>query len=321
MGMVGGHAVSPAAAADSFPSRPITLLVPFSAGGPTDKLARDLSEAMRQRLGQTVVVENIGGAGGTIGAGKVANARPDGYTLMLVHVGMATWPALYPGWERKTLEAFDYLGLINEVPMTLVGRPTLAPKNIDELTSWLKGNHDKVNLANGGPGSASDLCGLQLQEKLGIKLTTIPYKGTGPAMIDLMGNQLDLLCTMTIGAQDQIKGGKIKGFAVTSLKRVPTPELDALPTLDESGLKGFNVTIWHGLYAPRNTPPEIRGKLNGTLREILASRDFVSEQERLGALVVSENLQTPAGHREFVEGEISRWTGVLRGSQSSRAGK
>lgn len=205
MGMVGGHAVSPAAAADSFPSRPITLLVPFSAGGPTDKLARDLSEAMRQRLGQTVVVENIGGAGGTIGAGKVANARPDGYTLMLVHVGMATWPALYPGWERKTLEAFDYLGLINEVPMTLVGRPTLAPKNIDELTSWLKGNHDKVNLANGGPGSASDLCGLQLQEKLGIKLTTIPYKGTGPAMIDLMGNQLDLLCTMTIGAQDQIK--------------------------------------------------------------------------------------------------------------------
>ncbi|MGH9879339.1 MAG: tripartite tricarboxylate transporter substrate-binding protein, partial [Nitrososphaerales archaeon] len=287
---------SMAFAMDRYPVKPITLVVPFSASGPTDKLARDLAEAMRQRLGQSVVVENMGGAGGTIGASKVASARPDGYTLMLVHIGMATWPSLYPGWKRKTVEAFEYLGLINEVPMTFVGRATLPANNVGELIPWIKENASKINMANGGPGSASDLCGLLLQQQLAVSLTSIPYKGTAPAMTDLMGGQLDLLCTMTIGSQEKIKLNKIKGYAVTSLKRVRTPELEKLPTLDEAGLKGFNVAIWHGLYAPKNTPFEITLKINNVLKSILSDPKFVKGQERLGALVVDKKFQTPDGH-------------------------
>src|SRR4029077_13360532 len=242
---------SSAALAD-YPDRPVTLVVPFAAGGPTDKVARDLGEVLRKGLnGQTVIIENVGGAGGTLGAAKVAKAAPDGYTLLLHHIGMATSPALYRKMPYDTLADFEYVGLINEVPMTVGGRATLPATSFAELRQWIDANKGKINLANAGLGAASHLCGLLLQQRLGVDMTTVPYKGTAPAMNDLLGGQVDIMCDQTTNTTQEIEGGKIKAFAVTTPKRLTIPSLAKLPTLDESGLKGFNVTIWHGLYAPK----------------------------------------------------------------------
>lgn len=295
-----------------FPNKSLTLIVPFSAGGPTDKLARELSEALRKRLGQNIIVENTGGAGGTIGAMKVVNAKPDGYTLLLAHIGMAIWPEIYKNWGDRTQTGFEYLGLINEVPMTLVGRPTLTANNYPELVSWIKANDGKINLADGGPGSASQLCGLLFQKSIKADMTFIPYKGTAPAIIDLQGGQVDLLCSMTIGTTEHIQDKRVKGYAVTSAVRVATPALAELPTLGELGLEGFKVTAWHGLYAPKNTPPEIVSTLNVALRDVLQDRGFIKLQEDLGALVINDERNTSSGHRKFVESEVKKWSNVLR---------
>lgn len=296
-----------------FPARPITLIVPFSAGGPTDKLARELSEAMRKRLGNhNIIIENIGGAGGTIGATKVANSKADGYTLLLAHIGMATWPDLYNNWGDRTKTGFEYLGLINEVPMTLIGKPTLPADDYPALIQWIKANQGKINLANGGPGSASQLCGLLFQSSIKADMTSIPYKGTAPAMVDLLGSQVDLMCSMTIGTSEQVAEKRVKGYAVTSESRVATPAFAHLPTLDELGLKGFKVTIWHGLYAPKNTPPQVVTKLNTALREILQDPVFIKQQEDLGALVIKDGRNTPTGHRAFVDSELLKWSEVIQ---------
>ncbi|MDP1533531.1 MAG: tripartite tricarboxylate transporter substrate-binding protein, partial [Rubrivivax sp.] len=183
------------AALAQYPDKTITIVVPFAAGGPTDKVARDLAEALRKPLGgQTIVVENVGGAGGTLGANKVAKANPDGYTLLLYHIGMATSPALYRNMPFKVLEDFEFLGMINDVPMTIVGRSTLPANNMAELMKWMEANKGKINLANAGLGAASHLCGLLFQQALKIEMTTVPYKGTAPAMTDLLGGQVDLMC-------------------------------------------------------------------------------------------------------------------------------
>ena len=199
-----------------YPDKPITIIVPFAAGGPTDKVARDLAEALRKPMGGTIVIENVGGAGGSLGATKVAKAAPDGYTLLLHHIGMATSPALYRSLQYKTLEDFEYLGLINEVPMTLIGRSTLPATSYADLTKWLDGNKGKINLANAGLGSASHLCGLLFQQSVKIDMTTVPYKGTAPAMTDLLGGQVDIMCDQTTNTTSQIESGKVKAFAVTS---------------------------------------------------------------------------------------------------------
>jgi len=255
----------PLAARAEYPEKPITIVVPFSAGGPTDKVARDLAESLRKTLNATLVIENVGGAGGTLGATKVAKAAPDGYTVLLHHIGMATSPALYRNLQYKTLDDFEYLGLINEVPMTLVAKPTMAAANYGELAKWIAANKEKVNLANAGLGSASHLCGLLFQSTIKIDMTTVPYKGTGPAMTDLIGGQVDIMCDQTTNTSSQIEGGKIKAYAVTSTKRLSSPALAKLPTLDELGLKGFNVAIWHGLYAPKGTPKPVLDKLSAGL--------------------------------------------------------
>jgi tripartite-type tricarboxylate transporter receptor subunit TctC len=200
----------------AYPEKPITLVVPFAAGGPTDKVARDFAEALRKPLnGATIVVENVGGAGGTLGAGKVAKAAPDGYTLLLFHIGMATTPGLYRKLPYNISSDFEYLGLINDVPMTLVGRSTLPANNYGELAKWLGDNKGKINLANAGLGSASHLCGLMFQSSIKIDMTTVPYKGTAPAMTDLLGGQVDIMCDQTTNTTGQIESGKIKAFAVT----------------------------------------------------------------------------------------------------------
>ena len=304
-------ALSSAAAA--FPDKPITIVVPFAAGGPTDKVARDLAEAMRKPLGNaTIVIDNTAGAGGTLGAQKVARAAPDGHTLLVWHIGLATSPALYRNLSFKPLQDFEYAGLINEVPMTLVGRPNLPANNYGELLKWMNDNKGKINLANAGLGAASHLCGLLFQQSLKIDMTTVPYKGTAPALTDLMGGQVDLLCDQTTNTTTQIASGKVKVFAVTSPKRLTTPELRNVPTLDESGLKGFDVSIWHGLYAPKGTPAAVMDKLNAALRAALKDADFVKKQEALGAVVVADDRVSPAAHKKFVEAEINKWGPAIK---------
>ncbi|MBL8359865.1 MAG: tripartite tricarboxylate transporter substrate binding protein BugD [Rubrivivax sp.] len=304
-------AATPALAA--YPDKPITIVVPFAAGGPTDKVARDFAEAMRKPMGgATLVVENVGGAGGTLGAGKVAKAAPDGYTLLLFHIGMATTPTMYRKLNYKVLDDFEYLGMINDVPMTLVGRKTLPANTYPELAKWLQDNKGKINLANAGQGSASHLCGLMFQAAVQIDMTTVPYKGTAPAMNDLLGGQVDIMCDQTTNTTGQIAGGAIKAYAVSTTKRVNTPVLGKLPTLDESGLKGFNVSIFHGLYAPKGTPADVLTKLNAALKEALKDPEFVKRQEGLGAVVVTDARLNPAEHKKFVASEIDKWGAVIK---------
>ena len=301
------------AALAAYPEKPVTIVVPFAAGGPTDKVARDLAEVLRKGLNnQTVIIENVGGAGGTLGAGKVAKAAPDGYTLLLHHIGMATSPGLYRSLSYKTLEDFEYLGMVNEVPMTLIGRSTLPANNYAELVKWLEANKGKINLANAGLGAASHLCGLLLQQSLKIDMTTVPYKGTAPAMTDLLGGQVDIMCDQTTNTTQQIESGKVKAFAVTTLKPLTTPSLAKLPTLDASGLKGFNVSIWHALYAPKGTPKAVQDKVNAALRNALKDPEFIKRQEALGAVVVTDGRLAPAEHKKFVEAEINKWGPAIK---------
>jgi tripartite-type tricarboxylate transporter receptor subunit TctC len=295
-----------------YPEKAVTIVVPFAAGGPTDKVARDLGDVLRKQLNQPVIIENVGGAGGTLGATKVAKAAPDGYTVLLHHIGMATSPALYRKLPYDTLGDFEYLGMVNEVPMTLVGRSTLPASTMPELMKWIDANKGKINLANAGLGAASHLCGLLFQQAVKVDMTTVPYKGTAPAMTDLLGGQVDLMCDQTTNTTQQIEGGKIKAFAVTTPKRLTTATLAKLPTLDESGLKGFNVSIWHGLYAPKGTPKAVVDKLNTALRAALKDAEFNKRQEALGAVVITDNRLSGAEHKKFVEAELGKWGPVIK---------
>ena len=291
----------------------ITIVVPFAAGGPTDRVARDLAEAMRKPLGGgTVVVDDAAGAGGSIGANKVAKASPDGYTLLLHHVGMATMPTLVRNIPFKVESDFEYLGMINDVPMTLVGKPMLPAANYKELATWIAQNKGKINLGNAGVGSASHLCGLLFQTAIKTDMTSVPYKGTAPAMTDLIGGQIDLMCDQTTNTTSQIEAKKVKAFAVTTAKRLTTPALKDLPTLQESGLKDFQVTIWHGLYAPKGTPADVQKKINDALKVALKDPDFIKKQEGLGAVVVNDKRVEPAEHRKFVAAEIAKFSPVIK---------
>ena len=302
------------AQAQNFPDgKPITIVVPFAAGGPTDRVARDLAEAMRKPLdGVSIVVDNAAGAGATIGIAKVARAKPDGYTLLVTHVAMATTPVLYRKLSYNVETDFEYLGVINDVPMTVIGKPTLEANNFKELRDWIGKNSGKVNLGNAGIGSASHLCGLLFQSELKAEMTTVPYKGTAPAIADLIGGQIDLLCDQTTNTTSQIEAKKVKPYAVTTLKRLSTPALKDIPTLDESGLKGFQVTIWHGLYAPKGTPAPVLKKINDALKVALKDPDFIKKEEGLGAVVTSDKRLEPAEHKKFVQGEIARFGPVIK---------
>jgi tripartite-type tricarboxylate transporter receptor subunit TctC len=301
------------AQADTFPSKTISIVVPFAAGGPTDRVARDLAEAMRKPLGGvTIVVDNAAGAGGSIGANKAARATPDGYTILLHHIGMATMPTLVRNIPFKVENDFEYLGMVNDVPMTLLGRPSLPANNYAELSSWISQNKGKINLGNAGVGSASHLCGLMFQNALNVDMTTIPYKGTAPAMTDLIGGQIDLLCDQTTNTSTFIESKKVKGYGVTTAKRLSTPALKDLPTLQEAGLKGFQVTIWHGLYAPKGTPLEVQEKLNAALKVALKDPEFIKKQEGLGAVVVADKRSDGAEHKKFVLAEIAKWSPILK---------
>ena len=297
----------------AYPEKPITIVVPFAAGGPTDKVARDLGEALRKGLNnQTILIENVGGAGGTLGAARVARASPDGYTFLFHHIGMATSPALYRTLPYKTLEDFEYIGMVVDVPMTLIGRSTLPANTYPELVKWLEANKGKINLANAGLGAASHLCGLLFQQAVKIDMTTVPYKGTAPAMTDLLGGQVDLMCDQTTNTSSQIEAGKVKAFAVTSLKPLTTPALAKLQTLDSLGLKGFSVGIWHGLYAPKGTPKAVVDQVNTAMRAALKDANFVRNQMALGAVIIDDARNGGAEHKKFVESEIAKWGPAIK---------
>jgi tripartite-type tricarboxylate transporter receptor subunit TctC len=300
------------ASAQNFPTRPITIIVPFAAGGPTDKVARDLAEALRKPLGQTIIVDNAAGAGGSIGANKVAKSPNDGYTLLLHHISMATMPTLVRNIPFNVLTDFEYLGMINDVPMTVIGKPSLPANNYKELVAWLQQNKGKINLGNAGVGSASHLCGMLFQHAVGVDMTAVPYKGTAPAMTDLMGGQIDLMCDQTTNTTTTIEAKKVKVFAVTTPKRLTVPALKDVPTMQELGVKDFGVTIFHGLYAPKGTPAPVLKRLNDALKVALKDPEFIQREEALGAVVVNDKRVEPAEHKKFVQSEINKWSPLIK---------
>ncbi|MER8714615.1 tripartite tricarboxylate transporter substrate-binding protein [Mesorhizobium sp. M1295] len=298
-----------AAGAQTYPERTITVVVPFSAGGPTDTVTRLVAEAMSKDLGQQVIVENVGGAGGTLGAGRVANADPDGYTLLLHHIGMATSATLYRNLAYDTLNAFEYIGLVTEVPMTIVGRKDLEPTDLKGLVDYAKANKDTVTVANAGIGAASQLCGMLFMSAIGTPLVTVPYKGTGPAMTDLLGGQVDIMCDQTTNTTKQIQGGTIKGYAVTSAQRLDV--LPDVPTTTEAGLPQVQVGIWHGIYAPKGTPAEITERLSKSLQVALKDQNVVARFAELGTKPSPEADATPAALKAKLESEIARWKPII----------
>ena len=306
--LVVGTALLGGTAAASYPERPVSMVVPFSAGGPTDTVARSLAEAMRNSLGETVLVENKGGAGGTIGVNHVARAKPDGYTILLMHIGFSTAQSLYknPGYSS---DSFEPIGLVLDVPMTIIARADFPADNIQELIEYIKANADKVSLANAGIGAASHLCGTMFSNAIGVDLLTIPYKGTGPAMNDLLGKQVDLLCDQTTNTSQHIKAGTVKAYAVTSKERVPT--LPDLPTMQEAGYDNFEIGIWHGMWAPKGTPQPALEKLQQALQDGLADKAFQDRMAGLGANLLPDRAN-PEALAAHVDQQVPQWADLFK---------
>ena len=302
--------VAPAFSQAAFPDRSISLLVPFAAGGPTDVVARMIAIPMGKALGQTVLVENAVGAGGTIAAAKTARAAPNGYTIFLHHMGMSTAPALYKKLSFDPLKDFEYIGQVVDVPMTLLARKDFPPTTFPELQSYLKANGNKVSLANAGLGAVSHLCGLLFMSQMGVELNTIPYSGTGPAMNALLGGQVDLLCDQTTQTVPLIKDGRVKIYGVTSLNRLSA--LPNVPTLNEQGLKGFEVKVWHGMYAPKGTPAPVLEKLNAALRAAMQDPSVKQRLADLSSDIPPLDKITPAGLKTHLEAEIIKWAPVIK---------
>jgi tripartite-type tricarboxylate transporter receptor subunit TctC len=303
-------AASTVAFAQDYPIRTITIVVPFAAGGPTDTVARLVAQSMGKTLGQTVIVENAAGAGGTIGVEKVAKSKPDGYTLVLMHIGISTSPSLYRNLRYNPVTDLDPVGLITDVPMTLIARKDFPPKDMKELITYVKANSQKVTYANAGVGAASHLCGMLFMTAIQTDLTTVPYKGTGPAMTDLIGGQVDFLCDQTTNTTQQIKGGKVKAYAVTTKTRVPS--LPDIPTMEQSGLPGFEVAVWHGLWAPKGTPKSAIDKLTAALQTALKDPGIITKFGELGTEPVAQNRATPAALDAHLKAEVAKWGPIIK---------
>lgn len=305
-----GLAAPAIASAQSFPTRNLSIVVPFAAGGPTDTVARLIAQGMTASLGQNVIVENVAGAGGTLGAQRTAQARPDGYSLLVHHIGMSTIPTLYRRLGYDPINGFETIGLITEVPMTIVARRDFPANNLQELIEVVRRDRERINLANAGIGAASHLCGLLFQSALNVPLTTVPYRGTAPAMADLMGGRVDLLCDQTTNTTQQIAANQIRAYAVTTRERVAS--LSDLPTAAEAGLPNFEVSVWHGLYAPRGTPAPVVERLSQALQAALREASLVERFAALGTAPVAQERATPAAHREFWQADIARWRPVIQ---------
>lgn len=299
-----------ATAQGNFPTKPITIIVPAAAGGPTDTVARLIGESMGRTLGQTILVENVGGAGGTIGMARASKSAPDGYTLAIWHIAHATAPALYDSLKYDVVNDFDHLGRITDVPMTLVSKPALTANNVTELLAWIRSTGDKAVYGHAGIGSASHLCMLMLMKDLGVQMNGVPYRGTGPAMNDLLSNQFDLMCDQTTNTTNQIKEGKIKGFAVTTKTKVPA--LPDLPPLDAGAVKGFEASAWHAMWAPKGLPKDVTDKLVAALQAALKDPKVIERFASLGTEPVAAELATPAALRAHLTAEVPRWGAVIK---------
>ena len=295
--------------AQTYPERQITMVVPFSAGGPTDTVGRLIAEKMSADLGQQIIVENVGGAGGTLGAGQVASAEADGYTILLHHIGMATSATLYRNLAYNPLEAFEYVGLVTEVPMTIVARKDLEPTDFASLVTYVKENADTITMANAGIGAASHLCGMLFMQALEAPIVTVPYKGTGPAMTELLGGQIDIMCDQTTNTTEQIKGGTIKAYAVTTPARLDI--FPDLPTVSEGGFPGLEVSVWHGLYAPKGTPAEVTARLSQSLQVALADPEIAAKLGELGTAPSPTADASPEALKAKLEAEIARWKPII----------
>lgn len=303
-------AASSVAYAADYPEKTITLIVPFAAGGPSDTIARLVAQAMGTNLKQQVIVENVGGAGGTIGAARVARSNPDGYTIFIHHVGHATAPSLYRKLSYNSIDSFEPIGLATDAASTLVARKDFPAKDITELLSYLKANKEKVTLANAGIGAASHLCGLLFMSAIGTELTTVPYKGTGPAMNDLLGGQVDLMCDQVTNTMSHIKSGKVKAYAVTYKNPVST--LPNVPALASAGLPGFELSVWHGLYAPKGTPKDVVAKLSSALQYAVKDPAVKQRLADLSTDAVAENRATPEALRTHLKAEIDKWEPIIK---------
>ena len=300
------------AARADYPERAITMIVPFAAGGPTDTVGRLVAEAMTKALGQQVIVENVGGAGGTLGAARVARADADGYTLLMYHIGQATSGSLYRKLPYDPLTDFAAIGRVTDVPMSVIARADLGPATARELIAFAHEQKDALTLANAGPGSSSHLCGMLLMSALGVPLTTVPYKGTAPAMTDMLGGQVDLMCDQTTNTTGQIKAGKVKAYAVTTADRVAA--LPDLPTLREAGLPGFEMSVWHGLWAPKGTPPAVVDKLEAALAAALKDPKVIERFADLGTVPVPPDQVTPAALDAQTTAETAKWRPIIQGA-------
>jgi tripartite-type tricarboxylate transporter receptor subunit TctC len=292
-----------------YPDREITVVVPFAAGGPTDTVTRLVTEPMAAELGVEIIVQNVEGAGGTVAAEQVANAEPDGYTVLMHHIGMSTAPTLYPDLAYDPLEDFEQIGLVTEVPMTIIGSPNFEPNTLDELITYVGENIDTVTYANAGIGAASQLCGLLFETATGLDLTEVPYDGTGPAMDDLLGDQVDFMCDQTTNTTQPILAGEVKAYAVTTPERIEA--LPDVPTTEEQGLGEVQVTVWHGLYVPAGTPQEAIDALNAALAAALQDENVISSLGELGTAPVSQDRVTPEAHRQQLESQIELWRPII----------
>lgn len=303
-----------AAHADQFPSRPVTIIVPYSAGGPTDVVGRLIAESMSETLKTRVLIENIGGAGGTRGAGQVAKAAPDGYTLLLHNIGQATSTTLYRKLPFNALSDFETVGLVTDVPMTLIGRTDLEPNTLKELLALLKEKGPKINFGHAGVGSAAHLCSLLLMSAAGVQVTNIPYQGSSQSLRDIVARQIDIGCDQTTNTSSQIKSGQVKVFAVTTMSRLKS--MADVPTADEAGLKAFEISVWHGLYAPKGTPEEILKKVNEALARALKDPLVIARFADLGTEPVAEERKSREVHRAFLNAEVARWRPIIEAAGS-----
>ena len=298
------------AAAQDFPSKNITLMMPYAAGGPGDTVTRIVGQGMSKAMGRTFIVENTAGAAGTIGSLKVAQSPPDGYLLLVMHFGHAANTALYRNLRYDAVADFEPIGMIAESPMMFVGKKTLPVATFPELIAYVKANREKVTKGHAGIGSASHLCGLLFLGAIDAPVTTVAYRGTGPALNDLTGGQFDFMCDQTLNVLQPINGGLIKAFAATTRQRLAVaPDL---PTAAEAGLPGFEITVWFGLWAPKGTPKPVIDKLSAALQQALLDPEVKSRLASAGADTVSPERARPDALRAHLKAEIDKWVPLIR---------
>jgi tripartite-type tricarboxylate transporter receptor subunit TctC len=299
----------PAAAQEPYPNQTITLISPYPPGGATDFLARTLAEGLKTRLGRSVVVQNVGGAGGTVGTLQAAKAKPDGYTLLLHHIGMSTIPALYKKLEFDPLTAFEFVGVFAEAPMMFLARREFAPKDFAELVAYARAKRDKTNVGAAGMGSVTHLCAMLFQEALGVPLTIVQYKGGGPAMIDVRSGQVDFICDLPTTNSGAIRSGDLKAYALTAPQRMST--MPDVPTTAEAGMPSLAIGVWFGLYAPRGTPKPVIEVLNKALRDVMADKGVAAQLEKIETFLLPLDQATPDAHRKKLASQVDLWRPII----------